>query len=220
MEYIKNIFQKICMVDCLDDGLIFNTDSIAVERIKEGADYQGFRLKIIGYLGNAKKSLQLDIGFGDIVVPKPELMACPSLLDIGISNIQVYSIESVIAEKFHAMIVLLVVNSRMKDFYDVYSLLIMNRFDGEKLKSAIFETLKRRNTSLTNELIIFKPAFSEDIKRNAMWEAFLKKINISDLSFFMVMEELALFLKPVYIAILNKEHFFKTWDCDKKIWKV
>lgn len=216
---IKTIFQEICMVDNLDDGLLFNADSIAVERIKEVTDYQGFRLKIICYLGSAKKSLQLDIGFGDIIVPNPKLMSFPSLLDIGTSNIRVYSIESVIAEKFHAMIVLSVVNSRMKDFYDVYSLLDINRFDGEKLRSSIFETLKRRNTSLPNELAIFEPAFSEDIKRNTIWKAFLKKINISDLSFSKVMEELTVFLKPVYSAILNDEHFFKTWDCDKRIWK-
>ena len=218
MERIKSIFREICMVACLDDGLTFSSDSIDVERIKEDADYEGVRVKIIGSMGNAKKSLQLDIGFGDIVIPKPELMSCPTLLDIGVSNIQVYSVESVIAEKFQAMVVLSVVNSRMKDFYDIYTLLNRNRFDGERLKLAVFETLKRRNTSLAKDIVIFEPSFSEDLKRDAMWKAFLKKINVSDLPFSEVMKEITAFLKPIYDAILNEESFSGSWDYEKRIW--
>ncbi len=218
MERIKSIFQEICMVACLDDGLTFSSDGIDVERIKEDADYEGVRVKIIGAMGNAKKSLQLDIGFGDIVVPKPELMTCPTLLDMGVSNIQVYPVESIIAEKFQAMIVLSVVNSRMKDFYDIYTLLNMNRFDGERLKLAVLETLKRKNTSLTKDIIIFELSFSEDLKRGAMWKAFIKKINVTDLLFSEAMKEITTFLKPIYDAILKDESFSGTWDCEKRIW--
>lgn len=218
MERIKSIFREICMVACLDDGLKFSSDGIDVERIKEDSDYEGVRVKIIGSMGNAKKSLQLDIGFGDIVVPKPELMTCPNLLDMGASNIQVYSVESVIAEKFQAMVVLSVVNSRMKDFYDIYTLLNMNQFDGERLKLAVFETLERRITSLTKDIIIFEPSFYHDLKRDAMWKAFLKKINISDLLFSEVMKEITVFLKPICDAILKDESFAGTWDCEKRMW--
>lgn len=217
-DRIKSVFEEVCLLSCPDDGLTFNSDSITVERIKEDADYEGVRIKIIGFLGNAKKSLQLDIGFGDIVFPIPELMTCPNLLEIGNSKINVYSVESVIAEKFQAMVVLSVVNSRMKDFYDIYTLLNMNQFDGEILKSAVFETLKRRQTLPPNRIVIFEPTFSEDTKRNAMWIAFLKKINVSDLQFPVVMKEITAFLQPIHEAILYDKPFQKIWDCEKRKW--
>jgi predicted nucleotidyltransferase component of viral defense system len=102
MNNIKEIFHKVCKVGCEDDGLIFDEDTITVEEIKKDADYQGVRVNIICYLGNAKKTLQLDIGFGDIVVPKPHYMECPTLLKMKAPNIKVYSLESVISEKFLA----------------------------------------------------------------------------------------------------------------------
>lgn len=145
-------------------------------------------------------------------------MSCPTLLAIGMSNIQVYSVESVISEKFQAMVVLSVLNSRMKDFYDIYTLLNMNHFEGERLKLAVLETLKRRNTPLSKNIVIFEPSFSEDLKRNAMWNAFLKKINVLHLPFPDVMEEIRVFLKPIYDAILNDESFSGSWDYEKRIW--
>jgi len=133
MNDIKEVFRKICKVDCEDDGLVFDEESVTVEEIKKDTEYQGVRVNIICYLENAKKTLQLDIGFGDIVIPKPQFMECPTLLDMKAPNIKVYSLESVISEKFHAMITLSVVNSRMKNFYDIYTLLNSKSFDGRKL---------------------------------------------------------------------------------------
>lgn len=218
MNYIKEVFCKICIVDCEDDGLMYDKESVTVEEIKKDADYQGVRVNIICYLGNARKTLQLDIGFGDIVIPKPEFMECPTILDMKAPNIKVYSLESIISEKFHAMIVLSVANSRMKDFYDIFTLLTKNRFDGRKLQEAVFETLQRRHTNLEKEIVVFSHEFSMDEKRNIMWRAFLNKINAEFISFEEVIRNITVFLKPIYDSIINEEEFFMQWDNNKRKW--
>jgi len=94
----------------------------------------------------------------------------------------------------------------------------MNRFDGEKLKLAVLETLKRRKTLLAKDVVIFAPSFYDDSKRNAMWKAFLKKINVTDLQLSDVMQEITTFLKPIYDAIFNEESFSESWDCERRTW--
>ena len=215
---LKSVFQEICNLVCVDDGLLFDPESVYVEKIKEGADYEGARIKLVCNLGNAKKLLQLDIGFGDIVVPKPEFMSCPTLLDIVGPMVKVYSVESIIAEKFHAMLVLAELNSRMKDFYDVFVLLSTNSFGGESLQTAIAETIKCRHADIKAETVIFTRNFSTDANRNAMWQAFIRKIGVKEIQFAGVMEAICLFLKPIYDAILKNEVFLKKWDNVNKIW--
>jgi len=129
---LKYILRNIADLHC-DDGVKFNPLSIASERIKEDADYEGIRLKIDVTLGQARKRLQMDIAFGDIIVPKARVMEFPTLLEEESPKIKVYSIESIISEKFEAMIKLAMVNSRMKDFYDIYTLSISHNFQGSKL---------------------------------------------------------------------------------------
>lgn len=133
----------ICSIDVPSDGIMFQLDEMTTERIKEGANYEGVRVKVTALLGRMKKNLQFDIGFGDVVVPKPQLIDYPVLLDMATPQVQAYSKESVISEKFEAMITLSVMNSRMKDFYDIYTLLTANDFDGRMLYEAVFETFQR-----------------------------------------------------------------------------
>lgn len=215
---IKNIFLSVCSINYEDDGLIFNGDDIEVEDIKEDADYHGVRVKTTCYLGNAKKMVQLDIGFGDIVIPKPREMECPVLLDLEAPIIKVYSLESIISEKFQAMIALSVANSRMKDFYDIYTLLATNNFDGRKLQEAVFETLQRRHTILEKDHVIFTEQFILDESRNRLWESFLRKINVEKFEFREAMKYIGNFLKPIYDFITAEEEFFMQWDCTNRKW--
>lgn len=215
---IKKVFLNICSINYEDDGLVFNGDDIEVEDIKEAADYHGVRVKTTCLLGNAKKMVQLDIGFGDIVIPKPCEMECPVLLDLDSPVIKVYSLESIISEKFQAMIALSVANSRMKDFYDIYTLLSTNNFDGRKLQEAVFETLQRRHTILEKENVIFTEVFIQDESRNRLWESFLRKINVAKFQFSEAMKYIEEFLKPIYDSIVNEEEFFMQWDYEKKSW--
>ena len=114
------------------DGIIFNPESIQSERITEDSDYEGIRITFMGELDSAEIHMQIDIGFGDIVFPDPELLSIPTLLDLPEPKLLCYSMESAIAEKFEAMVKLGVLNSRMKDFYDIW--LLSRRFDFEGAK--------------------------------------------------------------------------------------
>lgn len=115
--------KSFLQIPCPDDGVLFDTDTLKAVSIVAHADHVGVRIKVTGFLGNIRQQLQLDIGFGDVVRPKPYTRDYPVLLGMVAPNIWVYSLESVIAEKFEAMIRLSVINSRMKDFYDIFTLL-------------------------------------------------------------------------------------------------
>ncbi|MBU3092782.1 nucleotidyl transferase AbiEii/AbiGii toxin family protein [Clostridium sp. CF011] len=132
--------------------------------------------------------------------------------------IKVYSLESIISEKFQAMISLSVINGRMKDFYDIFTLLSTNSFDGRKLQEAVDKTLQTRHTVIERENIIFTEDFMKDVNRIKMWKAFLRKINSVNIEFDEVMREIIIFLKPIYNVIVHEEEFFEFWDHDKKRW--
>lgn len=130
IEKLHSSFIGICSIDVPSDGVVFLVEEMTTERIKEDADYEGVRIKVTALLGRIRKVLQFDIGFGDVVVPKPQLIEYPVLLDMEMPRVQAYSKESVISEKFEAMISLSVMNSRMKDFYDIYTLLASEDYNG------------------------------------------------------------------------------------------
>jgi predicted nucleotidyltransferase component of viral defense system len=160
---IENIFKRISEIQC-DDGVKFIPSSIASERITEDADYEGIRLKIDGTLGQARKRLQVDIGFGDIIIPEATSVEFPSLLE-DLPKVKAYSVESIISEKFEAMIKLAMANSRMKDFYDVYFLSSSHNFKGNELKKAIETTFQRRKTPMPENPLVFRPEFHSDKER-------------------------------------------------------
>ncbi|MFC5557600.1 nucleotidyl transferase AbiEii/AbiGii toxin family protein [Ureibacillus thermophilus] len=220
IQYIKAVFESICTLTAEEDGVEFDVKGITAERIKEDADYEGVRIKIPASLGRMKKQLQLDIGFGDVIIPKPQEIQYPTLLNMKPPEIRVYSTYSVIAEKFEVMISLSVVNSRMKDFYDIFTLLSTENFDGRVVWEAIFETFQRRGTHLEKEHPVFSPSFAEDESRNKQWKAFLQRTGIKeDLQFPFVMEKIRDFLFPVYDSILNEEEYWKMWNSRTLKWE-
>jgi len=164
-------------------------------------------------LGQARKRLQMDIGFGDIVIPKARKIEFPTLLEQIPPKIKVYSIESIISEKFEAMVKLATANSRMKDFYDVYALSINCNFQGNRLKKAIESTFKKRKTIIPVNPLIFQSEFHNDKGRQRQWTAFINKSRISDTdeNFNQIMERITKFLKPVVISIKNKTQVEKSW---------
>lgn len=196
---VKRVVLDIIHVKC-NDGVDFSKTHIETEKIKEDTEYEGLRLKITGSLGQARKKLQLDFGFGDVITPKARRMTYPTILDTDKPQLMVYSIESVIAEKFEAMIKLSLANSRMKDFYDVYLLSKTNNFSLEELSKAINNTFKRRKTELPKGMpYIFTSEFYEDEQRKKQWRAFLRKSNLlqTENDFGNIMKHLHKFLKPV-----------------------
>ncbi|MBK8672777.1 MAG: nucleotidyl transferase AbiEii/AbiGii toxin family protein [Bacteroidetes bacterium] len=198
---IKEIFTVILAIDAHDE-VQFDTSTLTVTEINEQNEYNGIRLKVVANLGNIRQHLQIDIGFGDVVTPEPIFIDYPIILeDFAIPNIVAYTMETVIAEKLHAMIVLAQLNSRMKDFYDVYTIIQSLQFNNETLKLAIIQTFENRNTELNLDSVVFTEDFYQNQQRQSMWYDYLKKINAE-----------AIDLKDVMVIIKAKVYsiFFNT----------
>jgi predicted nucleotidyltransferase component of viral defense system len=219
MTALRDIFAEVSAIPS-DDAVTYDTNSITAEGIKEDADYEGVRIKITAHLDNMRKTLQFDIGFGDVVVPKPEALEYPTLLDMDKPVIKAYSKESVIAEKFEAMLYLAELNSRMKDFYDIYSLCISFNFDGRILYEAILQTIMRRGTHTPKKPTVFSNDFAISKDKAIQWGAFKRRTSVGDnLEFSEAVEMIGIFLKPLYECIVNEKEFFGHWSKDACKWK-
>lgn len=219
LENIRKTFIGICGIQ-YDDGITYDIDGITVERIKEDAEYEGVRVKIKSFLGKASETIQIDIGFGDIVIPNPMEMTFPTLLEANTPQIMAYSKESIIAEKFQAMVLLNVYNSRMKDFYDIYDMINKNEFEYSNLINAIKETFIKRETNINMYSSIFTSEFMNDTERNKMWNNFLKRIGVTNnIIYSDVMKILEKFLRPVCKGIIDNTVQNSIWDYEKLEWK-
>ena len=175
---IRDVMQQVCRQAVSADGLLFDSASVTTERIKEDADYAGVRAQFIGQLGNARISMQVDVGFGDIITPAPHTIEYPVLLDFPAPRLRAYTLETAVAEKLHAMIYLGELNSRMKDFYDVWMLCQRAALDPQRLKAAIGATFERRKTPISRDPICFAAEFAA--AKQPQWRAFLRKLRIAN----------------------------------------
>lgn len=142
LDHIKEVVGIVCEVDVDPDGIEFNRASIEVSRIKEAADYEGVRARFHGTLARARIPMQLDIGFGDVITPSPKEIEYPTLLDFPAPVIRAYPKETVVAEKLEALTALGLLNSRMKDYFDLALLSRAYAFDGALLAEAIIATFR------------------------------------------------------------------------------
>lgn len=187
--------------------------------IAERESYSGVRIFLPVELSKAKQNLQIDVGFGDKVVPGPVEFDYPALLQEEKIKIYAYTWSSVIAEKFEAMVSFSDLSSRMKDYYDIYYLQNRFNFDGAELSQAIVETFERRGTNLSGSDYIFSKAFAQNQDKQKQWQAFLRKNNLDEPGMFsLVITYLIKFLVPVTTAIVRKELFDKEWDFKEKQW--
>ena len=193
--------RDVISVEVAPDGLTFNPDSIQTERITETAEYEGIRVRFLCMLDTVKITMQVDIGFGDAVFPEPELSDLPVLLDSPAPRLLCYSRESAIAEKFEAMVKLRELNSRMKDFYDIWLLSRQFDFDGEKLAEAIRLTFERRETGLPDEIVAFSSEFVA--AKQIQWTAFRNRLQQDSLpaSFPDIINALNIFIRPLIAAL-------------------
>jgi predicted nucleotidyltransferase component of viral defense system len=202
-NYIKYVFSEICKINPGKDAVLFDYQNIVVEDILKQANYNGVRVTTVGYLDTIKQRIQIDIGFGDKVHPEPLMVNYPVILEMEYPVIQAYSIYSVIAEKFEAMIQLSEVNSGMKDFYDIYIILTNKKIEEKELEEAVITTFRTRKTICTKNPSIFQNDFFTDKSRLTQWEAFKKKTKITeDLTFEEVLRKIRLELEPIYSRLL------------------
>ena len=213
-ERLQETFRDICQAEVEPDGLEFNAESIQITEIREGLEYPGQRIRLEAKLGNARINVQVDIGFGDSVVPKAIEIEYPTLLDLPAPRICAYPPEAVVAEKFESMVSLGMLNSRMKDYYDQRMMAKEFKFDGNTLTKAIKATLTRRNTDIPREIpVALTEEFSSSPDKITQWQAFLRRSKLEDKSveFSQIVNELSQFLMPPAIAAANNEAFDKKW---------
>jgi hypothetical protein len=189
--------KEILETEVIDDGIVFDTHTLRYETITDEADYKGIRILFIAFIDNAKISMQIDIGFGDVIYPEPEKRNYPIILDLPSPEVLCYSIESSIAEKFEAMIKLGIFNSRMKDFYDIWFLSQQFSFKISILSRALFETFSNRSTELPSDIIIFDDGFIGE--KQKQWEAFYKRVHNDESipAFQSIVDDIKKFLIPV-----------------------
>jgi len=177
LERFQNIFEEICELEVADDGLRFDTASLKAGRIKEDQDYEGIRVTFLGYLEKASLPVQIDIGFGDAITPDPVWTSYPTLLENPSPILLAYPRETVVAEKFEAMVKLGIANTRMKDFHDLNALASLFPFSSPSLSEAIRRTFDRRKTPLPQETLptALTAEFYNDATKQKQWEAFVSK---------------------------------------------
>ena len=215
-ENLRGAVEEICRLDVEADGMIYDAATVTIREIRDEQEYQGQRVKLTARLGNARIPLQIDIGFGDVIVPGAVETYFPSLLEMQKPLIKTYPKETVVAEKLQAMVVLGMQNSRMKDFYDLYLFASQFQFDGGILVDAISSTFRRRRTNLPERVpLALSDEFSGDSQKLVQWKAFLRKSGLQlddDLQIIINCLRDFLFL-PLKAAARGKK-FNKTWKSD------
>lgn len=208
---IESVFREICVLEVEPDGLRLLPDSVRAEEIRDQQEYGGIRVNFMADLDGAQIALQVDIGFGDAVTPGIEEADLPTLLEFPAPYLRTYPRETVVAEKFEAMVRLGIVNTRMKDFYDVWHIARIFSFDGASLSRAISATFERRATPVPDAApVALSAEFVEE--RANQWFAFLGRSGASgspDLSD--VVDLLARFLLPPSSAAAAGEPFPFRW---------
>lgn len=213
-EEMKSVFQSI-FSQYVDDAFVFDVDSITVEDITEFKEYQGLHVSFVGYLDRTKIPISIDIGFGDVIYPNAVKMDFPVILDMEAPRVNAYSLETAIAEKLEAIIHNGYLNSRYKDFYDIYVLSKRYEFSYEVLRNACIQTFENRKTQMTMDSAVFSGEFLNDPMHQKRWKSFLKKkkaliqVSMSD-----AMDWIKVFVCPLL------EGTEKTrWNPEKGIWE-
>ena len=215
---IKKIFEEIFSIE-VDDALQYDFSTLNVNSITKFKAYHGVNVSIVAYLDKTKIPVSIDIGFGDIVYPERVLMDFPVLLDMEVPKIYVYSLNSVIAEKFEAIVSLGYANSRYKDFYDIYILASNFDFKGDELKKAIQETFQHRQTGF-DDIVAFEKNFADDSIRRGRWNAFIKKKKaMVSVDFGSAVDLIKDFLQPIVEKIVDNVEMDIQWNSQKKGWK-
>lgn len=214
VEAVAEIIASVCRERVAADGLEFDAASVSGERIVEDAEYEGVRVTFLGRLGNARVTMQIDVGFGDAVTPAPRQVDYPVLLDAPAPRLKAYPPETVIAEKFEVMLKRGDANSRMKDFHDIWWLAQHREFDGSVLAKAIRCTCEKRGTEIPARPTALTRAFADGTAKAAQWRAFRRRLIPTSCpeDFAEVMAAVAEFLQPIVAAIAAGEPFERAWS--------
>ena len=202
-ETLARIFTEVCNINVEPDALVFLAETVRVEPIRAEDAYGGQRVTLDATMGAAKLRVQVDVGIGDAVVPPPEWLDYPRLLDdLPQLRMRAYSPLTVIAEKIHAVVFLGLRNSRMKDFFDLHALARLGGHDSTQLSRALAATFARRQTVVPAAVPAgLSEAFARDATKRTQWNAFLKKNRLEAPSLEIVIGEIWRFIEqPLTMA--------------------
>ncbi len=214
-DAVRRAFQDVCAVDCPEDGLRFDPGSFALSDIRTATEYEGKRVKLAAFLGKAVIALQIDVGFGDAVTPRALATDYPVALSLPAPRIRMYPRETVVAEKFEAMVRLGARTSRLKDFFDLAAMATIFDFDGAGLREAIWNTFERRKTAWTpDQPETMRPDFYLNPVRIGQWETFLRgspPLAGMPSGFEAFGDQIRTFLEPVRQSMLSNSPFNARW---------
>jgi hypothetical protein len=211
---LVEIFRDIVAVTIEPDGVSFDATTVQAARIREDQPYQGVRVTMAATMATARVGVQVDIGFGDAVHPGPVDLDYPSLLGLPTTRLRAYPRETVVAEKFQAMVSLGELNSRMKDFYDLFTLARQFEFDATALAGAIRATFARRTTDLPErEPIALRKDFAELKDKKVQWSAFARrgKLVDPDITLTTIVLSLHQFLWPIVCGLRGARPMPRAW---------
>ena len=214
---MDEVIGEILAVSTGNDFITFKAakaEPIAIQR-----KYHGVSIQIVGYIKNVRVPFNVDIGVGDIIIPKAQKHAIQTQIDgYEKPEVMTYSLESTIAEKFDAILQRFELTGRMKDFYDIYYLSCTFDFDGLKLQTAMQETLQNRGTAYERDSFRRVLALVRDEAMNTKWRYFLRTLGNPDMPFAYIIAGLEQFLEPVWAAILDEKEFQQFWLAERRTW--
>lgn len=213
---MKEVFREIFAQD-IDDALIFDVESVSVEDITEFKEYHGLHVSAVGYLDRTRIPVNIDIGFGEVIYPDAVKMDFPVILDMEVPKVNAYSLESSIAEKLEAIIHNGYLNSRYKDFYDIYMLTDKYSFGFKDMKNAVTETFQNRGTVMSMDTAAFGDEFVQDPLHRTRWNAFLKKKKaLVQISLEEAISGVKAFAKPMLEDINTN---VSKWNPESRMWE-
>jgi predicted nucleotidyltransferase component of viral defense system len=174
-EVLTDIFRQLCTLDVVPDGLAFDPSTVVAEPIRNEADYGGVRVRLNATLGRARIRIQVDIGFGDVVTPRPEQVQYPVMLGAPAPVLRAYPLPTIVAEKFESLVSLGLATSRMKDIYDLWRILSTFELEIDILGTAIRRTFDHRRTTVETSPVVFSKEFGTDNDKQRQWEAFIRR---------------------------------------------
>ncbi len=213
IENLEAICREICMQPVsLADGIIFSSVTVRGKIIQTESEYQGIRIEFESELNKAIINMQIDVGFGDIITPGPKLISYPTILDLPAPKLYGYTLETVIAEKLEAMVKRGISNSRMKDFFDIWTLSKQFSLNSKSLANAIEATFEQRGTPIISSPECFSEAFAKNPEKNQQWHSFARKNSINTDSLPDIVDYIKQFLHPILYGISINDLPDLKWD--------
>lgn len=219
LNHMDEMIAEILAVDTGNDYVTFK--AAKSQPIALQCKYHGVSTQITGLIKNVRVPFHVDIGIGDVIVPKAERRKIKTQLEgYAQPEILTYSLESTIAEKFDAILQRFELTGRMKDFYDIYYLSKTFDFDGLRLQTAIQKTLESRGTAYEKDSFARVLALEDDDQMHTKWRYFLKTLGNAGLSFTEVMQGIRVFLSPVWQALVTENEFLRCWKAENASWNL